>query len=75
MHSTVTNNSRITIQTAGRYEFATTIRYVYHATGSRLARVQVNAGAVYEIMFVAASTALNDTTVVGGTKKLAARGR
>jgi len=70
MHSTVTNNSRITIVTAGRYEFATTLRYAFHATGSRLARFQVNAGTVYEVMFVAASTATNDTTVVGGTKKL-----
>jgi len=70
MHSNVTNNSRITIVTAGRYEFATTLRYAFNATGSRLARFQVNGGTVYEVMFVAASTATNDTTVVGGTKKL-----
>jgi len=70
LHSTVTNNSRITVQTAGRYEFAVTVRYAFNATGSRLARVQVNGGTVHEIMFVAASTATNDTTVVGGTKKL-----
>jgi hypothetical protein len=43
MHSTVSNTSRITCQTAGRYLFTATIEYSANATGRRAANLFRNA--------------------------------
>lgn len=42
MHSTVTNTSRITCQTAGRYLFIANVTFVANATGGRLLDFVVN---------------------------------
>jgi hypothetical protein len=42
MHSTVTNNSRITIQTAGRYLLTATIDFQQDATGQRQLQFKLN---------------------------------
>jgi hypothetical protein len=51
MHSTVTNNSRITIQTAGRYIFGASISWVASAVGpnAHLVRFLVNGTDNYDI--------------------------
>ena len=55
MHSTATNTSRITIQTAGRYLFVATVAFAANATGNRRLAFRVNGSTVYE------------STLVGGT--------
>jgi hypothetical protein len=42
MHDNVTNNSRITIRTAGTYDIGGAIRFSSNGTGSRLASVRLN---------------------------------
>ncbi len=42
MHSTVTNTSRITIQTAGRYLFFARHRWAGNATGARAMQYRIN---------------------------------
>ena len=42
MHSNVTNNSRITVQTAGRYLFYTRVEFAANATGVREIRFNKN---------------------------------
>lgn len=55
MHSTVTNTSRITIQTEGRYSVASTVKFDAHATGVRGVDFLVNGTTAYE---AAGSTAV-----------------
>ena len=47
MHSTVTNNSRITIQTAGRYLFFASVGFDTGATGVRQIVFRINGGATF----------------------------
>jgi hypothetical protein len=47
MHSTVTNTSRITIQTEGRYAIASTVSFDGHATGVRGTDFLVNGTTAY----------------------------
>lgn len=42
MHSTVSNTSRVTIQTGGRYLLAGTVSFAANATGNRVVRFLVN---------------------------------
>lgn len=42
MHSTVTNNSRITVQTAGRYEFTSRVQFGTSGTGRRTITYRLN---------------------------------
>jgi hypothetical protein len=42
MHSTVTNNSRITAQTAGRYLLTANVSFVLNASGEREVRFRLN---------------------------------
>ncbi len=42
MHSTVTNNTRITIQTAGRYEFYANVGFNASSTGERIVEFRQN---------------------------------
>ena len=42
IHDCVTNNSRLTCKTAGKYAFVGIIRFVSNATGFRIARVKKN---------------------------------
>jgi len=47
MHSTVTNTSRITVQTDGRYSFSSTVQFDAHATGVRGTDFLVNNTTAY----------------------------
>ena len=47
MHSTVSNTSRITCQTAGRYQFNATLEYVANSTGFRGVRFLLNGATIY----------------------------
>jgi hypothetical protein len=46
MHSTVTNTSRITCQTAGRYLLTANVSFVANATGRREVRFRVNGSTI-----------------------------
>jgi hypothetical protein len=64
MHSTVTNTSRITATTAGRYLVIATIECAASATGERDASLRVNGTTVFQSMRVgAAATGLTVRTV------------
>jgi hypothetical protein len=47
MHDTVTNNSRITFNTAGLYQVSAAVRIQFNAAGYRQFRVRVNGGAQF----------------------------
>lgn len=47
MHSTVTNNSRITIQTAGRYQLQANVQFAGNATGYRQIQFQLNGSTIF----------------------------
>lgn len=67
MHSTVTNNSRITIQTAGRYLVLGVVRFATSGAGNaRLLQFLVNGTTQYEVQQVGGtSTAARDTLLSG----------
>lgn len=49
MHSTSVNTSRITIQTAGRYEVGTVLSFAANATGNRATAFRVNGVTDYTV--------------------------
>jgi hypothetical protein len=66
MHDLVTNNSRLTVQTPGKYLVTGQVIFAFSATGRRLARLVVNntgAGALGETE-VATSTVAGSSTAV-----------
>lgn len=65
MHSTVTNNSRITIQTAGRYLLATTVFFDVDADGSRFIEFMVNGATRYNVSQTASAGASQETILSG----------
>lgn len=69
MHSTVTNNSRCTITTAGKYLFIALAEVGAHATGHRSMRLLVNGATVYELANQVAITGAS--TRLGGSRTLA----
>lgn len=48
MHSTVTNNSRLTTQTGGQYDVVHTAEFAANATGVRATRIIINGSATIE---------------------------
>jgi hypothetical protein len=49
MHSTVSNTSRITATTAGRYELKVTMRFGINGAGSRIIAYRINGGSNIQI--------------------------
>lgn len=47
MHNTTTNNHRVYIRTAGKYELSGQVQFAANATGLRVARIIVNSGGSY----------------------------
>lgn len=47
MHDTVTNNTRIYIRTAGKYEISGQVQFVSNATGNRQCSVNLNAAGTW----------------------------
>lgn len=47
MHSTSSNTSRVTIQTAGRYQFTGTLKFAANATGNRYLQFRKNGSTIY----------------------------
>jgi hypothetical protein len=66
MHSTVTNNSRITIQTAGRYLVIATGLWANNINGARDIGFRVNGSTLYSGMVIAPAPSAN--TVVTSTR-------
>lgn len=60
MHDNVTNNSRITIRTAGKYLVSGQVTFVANATGVRKVYIQVNASAT--VTSIATTPAVSGTT-------------
>jgi hypothetical protein len=69
MHSTATNTTRITAQTAGRYVFFATVSFAANATGHRVLRLLVNNTTSYDLQVVNSSTAATPI-VLSGSKTL-----
>jgi hypothetical protein len=55
MHSTVSNTSRITIQTAGRYLITATVYFTVNSTGARVLRLVTNGTSSTDMVAVGAS--------------------
>lgn len=70
MHDNVTNPSRITIQTAGRYQCTATIQYAPNATGNRGGSLIVNGGTIYEGVLVPAASGNSSVCTVTRTLTL-----
>lgn len=69
MHSTSSNTSRITIQTAGRYTLSTVVRFAANATGIRLVEFYVNATDRHFVgQHISASGV--STTIISGSQPL-----
>jgi hypothetical protein len=66
MHSTVTNTSRITIQTPGRYLITALARYAVNATGDRHLGLRVNGAGNHDLVSVLAAPTFD--TFLAGTK-------
>jgi hypothetical protein len=56
MHSTVSNTSRITANTAGRYQLNTTMRFGINTAGSRAISYRLNGGTDIQLAAVPAAT-------------------
>jgi hypothetical protein len=69
MHSTATNTSRITIQTAGRYLFWATLSFAANSTGHRVLRLLVNNTTTYDLQVLNSGTAATPI-VLSGSKAL-----
>ena len=67
MHSTVTNTSRITIQTAGRYKVAATVEFATDADGDRRLVFRVNGTTTHQSLRVSSSAS---TVILTGTRDL-----
>ena len=65
MHSTASNTSRITINTAGRYVFGATVQFDPSVTGHRLLEFYKNATTRYVISTVPSVSTVN--LVISGT--------
>jgi hypothetical protein len=61
MHDPVTNNSRLTCQTPGKYEVSAQVTFQVNATGRRLARINMNGASL------GGQTEVVPTTVAGST--------
>lgn len=61
MHDLVTNNSRLTCQTAGKYELSGQVTFAINATGRRLARFNINGASI------GGQTEVMPTTLAGST--------
>lgn len=57
MHSTVSNTSRITATTAGRYLISATVRFASNASGIRFIEFFFNATTAYTMMLIPAPSA------------------
>lgn len=68
MHSTVTNPSRITAQTAGRYDITATVLFAPNATGGRTLAYRVNGGSDIEIASHPVTSATVNSTLSGLVK-------
>jgi hypothetical protein len=69
MHSTVSNTSRLTIQTAGRYLFIATMLFAIDVDGFRSVKFQVNGtGTIYESSRFPA--VISNTMVATGVRSL-----
>lgn len=68
MHSTVSSNSRITIQTAGRYEIGCVVKYSASASGNRSTVFKVNGTTSYNVD-LRTGTGTN-TTAISGSRTL-----
>lgn len=67
MHSTMSQTSRITAQTAGRYDLGTTVRFAGGSdTAGRLVDFLVNGTTVIDVMQVAGLNDAAATTVLSG---------
>lgn len=64
MHSTVTNNSRITAITAGRYRIGVVLSWAANATGNRATAFRVNGTTDY-VVDIRVGTATNSTAISG----------
>ena len=62
MHSTVTNTSRITCQTAGRYLLSALVGYAFHAPGHRAINLRVNG-----TVTIPGSVVVQATSIAGGS--------
>lgn len=65
MHSTVTNNSRVTFQTAGRYEVGVAVLWASNATGRRAVDLRVNGTTTYNLDGRMTVTTGNSMAVTG----------
>ena len=73
MHSTVSNTSRITCQTAGRFLAGATVNFGNNATGYRVVRLRVNGTTTYSGMNISAAAGGSNTIItVSRTLVLAA---
>ncbi len=59
MHSTSTSQARITIQTAGRYDFRAYVRFASNPTGHRIVRFNKNGATAYTAAAWDASATIN----------------
>ena len=68
IHDTVTNNSRLTCKTAGKYQITGIIQYDPNATGTRVAAIMLNGGAfIGYTQAQAVATAGQGTVVTAAT--------
>lgn len=67
MHSTIANVSRVTIQTAGRYQVSALVRFANSVTGGRHIALLVNGSTNHDIMAVAGHQSGFDS-FLSGTK-------
>ncbi len=71
MHSTVTNPTRITAQTAGRYDVTAVVRYDFTAGGGgRLLQFFVNGTTQYNVAQVGSTTVASRDTIISGGRKI-----
>jgi hypothetical protein len=74
MHSTVTNTSRVTAQTAGRYDITTTVLFAPNAAGGRTLSYRINGGTDIEISAHPVTSASVNSTLSGLVKLVLAAG-
>jgi len=67
IHDLVTNNSRLTCKTAGKYVIMGGVRFAMNATGNRVARIYLNATTIIAYYFVPNAGAAQRTQFVVST--------
>lgn len=73
MHSTVTNTSRITVQTAGRYDFTCRVNFQADITdGRRVIQMRYNGTTTTTLLSVRAVVDGNSQTISGSMKAIMA---